>query len=537
MKTNLLFIGVFFLNTLNAQQFKLVKDINPNGDSYPSSFALINNKLFFGASDGANIRNPYITDGTTAGTTLLKAISTSPTSNVTEVTNALGKLIFTGRNSATGVEPYITDGTMAGTMLLADVRAGTDNSFPNSYYEFNNKVYFNAISTSNGNEVHVSDGTASGTQMLKDITPGVANSPSGQFIAINNTLFFKGNDGSAIGPELYSTNGTSAGTNLFKVLKANGGSDPTGFKIFKNKVYFNASGDTTGNELFITDGTYGGTDLFIDLDPGTNSSTPRFETISNNKLFFTASVSATGRELYITDGTVAGTTLLKDINANGSSNPNNFITVGNLVFFVANDGLHGEEIWYSDGTTAGTQMVQDFNVGVNSGIISSNALFANNNGSLFARVSNGVSNSFLAQVAVNSIATFAPTSSLLNPLSNSTNIFPFNNKIYLNAAYDSKGNELWEVDLYPTKIESKTEASSLEIFPTRTTSNLTIQFITSFNTAIPINVYDVLGKCVLTKNITSANANLTTYNLDVSNLANGTYIISIAGKGKQFIKE
>src|SRR5689334_11931741 len=54
----------------------IVKDINPGtAGSGPSEFTSFGGKLFFTADDGTNGRALWSTDGTTAGTTLIGAVS------------------------------------------------------------------------------------------------------------------------------------------------------------------------------------------------------------------------------------------------------------------------------------------------------------------------------------------------------------------------------------------------------------------------------------------------------------------------------
>jgi len=81
------------------------------------------------------------------------------------------KLIFRATDSANGRELWITDGTAAGTTLLKDINPGGD-SFPFYFTRFNNRVFFRANDGTNGIELWVTDGTAAGTTLLRDINPG-----------------------------------------------------------------------------------------------------------------------------------------------------------------------------------------------------------------------------------------------------------------------------------------------------------------------------------------------------------------------------
>ena len=55
----------------------MIKDINPNGDSYPGNFAEYNGKLYFSAKDGTNGYELWVTNGTPEGTQMIKDINTT----------------------------------------------------------------------------------------------------------------------------------------------------------------------------------------------------------------------------------------------------------------------------------------------------------------------------------------------------------------------------------------------------------------------------------------------------------------------------
>jgi len=75
-----------------------------------------------------------------------------------------------------GVELYKTDGTAAGTMLVKDIEPGADSSFPDNLANLNGVLFFTANTGSSGLELWKSDGTEAGTVLVKDIQPGAAAS-------------------------------------------------------------------------------------------------------------------------------------------------------------------------------------------------------------------------------------------------------------------------------------------------------------------------------------------------------------------------
>ena len=362
---------------------KLIKDIWPGGQAGdPQSFFTLGGGLYFLANEGNNTGiELWTSDGTTAGTVLVKDInpvgSTAASSSPGVMVKFGDKAYFGANNGSLGVELWETDGTSAGTKLLKDINtAGTGNSSsPANMTVHGSKMYFSANDGVNGIELWVTDGTSAGTVMLKDINttaPGASASPA-NLTPVGNTLFFTANDG-LNGVELWSSDGTSAGTTMVKDLNAGTlSSSPSLLTRLGNRVVFRATDSAaSGIEPWVSDGTAAGTVLLKDIYPGTSSSSPVNLTVAGAKLFFVASNSTattgTGTELYVTDGTPAGTQLLEVQAGTGSGATTSALTLvalGNGVLFSGNNGtaVNGAELWFSDGTIPGTVLVKDINVG------------------------------------------------------------------------------------------------------------------------------------------------------------------------------
>src|SRR4029079_18252745 len=54
----------------------LVKNINPNGSSDPQQMVAVGDKVYFPADDGVHDRELWVSDGTSAGTHMVKDILT-----------------------------------------------------------------------------------------------------------------------------------------------------------------------------------------------------------------------------------------------------------------------------------------------------------------------------------------------------------------------------------------------------------------------------------------------------------------------------
>ncbi len=395
---------------IQAQSVMLVKDIWPDMGSGVVPFkppAELNGTLFFKGNDGTTGNELWKSDGTAAGTVIVKDIVPGTIgSEPQELTEVNGTLFFVANDDLHGWEVWKSDGTAEGTMLVKNINKRGIFALPDQLTNFKNMLFFAADDGETGQELWRSDGTTAGTVLVKDIRPGFFGSTPtdltvvngtlflsafvgtelwksdgstegtvlvkdtfddrlGSLTAVNGTLFFSGDD-STNGRELWKSDGTTAGTGLVKDINP-GPADGIifgNFADFNGTLYFSADDGTTGQELWKSDGTTAGTVLVKDIDPGPSSSSPSDLANMNGMLYFRANDGATGRELWKSDGTTAGTVLVKDINpGTGSSSPSSFTNINATVYFSADDGTTGWELWQTDGTTAGTVLVEDLNPG------------------------------------------------------------------------------------------------------------------------------------------------------------------------------
>jgi ELWxxDGT repeat protein len=118
----------------------------------------------------------------------------SPPARFTPVGN---RLLFAARDEG-GVEPWVTDGTPAGTRRLLDLQPGPGGSAPDGLVSAGERAFFSADDGSHGRELWESDGTPEGTRMLTDLNPGgYSGLPfyySGLTVS-NGYLFFAADDG------------------------------------------------------------------------------------------------------------------------------------------------------------------------------------------------------------------------------------------------------------------------------------------------------------------------------------------------------
>jgi ELWxxDGT repeat protein len=114
---------------------RLLVDLTPG--AAPSRFEVaiaVGERLMFWVRNPATGSEPWSTDGTAAGTAFVGDLEPGPGDSVPDVFSGAGAILSTRRvvfpiqTSATGIEPWITDGTAAGTRLLADLNPGAASS-------------------------------------------------------------------------------------------------------------------------------------------------------------------------------------------------------------------------------------------------------------------------------------------------------------------------------------------------------------------------------------------------------------------------
>ncbi|MBI1880696.1 MAG: hyalin [Chloroflexi bacterium] len=461
-------------------------------DIYPGNFSSLlttdrinlNGTLFFAADDGVNGFELWKSNGTAAGTTLVKDILPGSSgsypygSNPASLRNVNGSLFFTADDGVNGLELWRSDGTLVGTSLVKDIWPGSGSAFlitytateeelgkdnssssdskigvpiPQRIYDLvavNGTLFFTASDGVNGFELWKSDGTSAGTVLVKDIYPGNLHSFPTHLTNVNGTLFFVANDG-VYGPSLWKSNGTAAGTVLVKVVYFSCTFICDDSLTNINGVLFFAADDgINGLELWRSNGTAAGTVRVKDIWPGVNASSPENLTNVNGTLFFAADDGINGKELWKSDGTMAGTVLVKDIYpGNLHSFPYELTNVNGTLFFAAADGINGNELWKSDGTMAGTTLVKDIFSG-ESGSVPSRLTQVNE--TLFFTADDSIHGREIWQsdgttAGTTRISDFDPPA-IWDPWLLPRNLINVNGTLFFGADDGTSGLELWAVE-------------------------------------------------------------------------------------------
>lgn len=367
-----LLLGAVALPTQAAdpvQVPQLVKDIYTGTTSSfapwseadgPRSATLGSTTLFAASSSGLG-NELWASDGTPAGTRLIKDIWPGTTSSAPKsLTSLAGKVYFSAEGQdGKGVEVWSSDGTTAGTVRVTDLNPGAGDSDPEDFVVAGGALHFSVKTTENTRALYRLDSSGTTGKLtssgIKDVS---------EVAAWGNKVVFAGKT-VAEGTEPWVSDGTFGGTHMLGNINTGAAdSAPTQFTALSDgDVLFSASDATHGTELWTSNGTV--TQQLRDLDLGAPDGNPTDLFAVNGKAYFGAKTAASPYTIWVTDGTGVGTQQLASlVRAGGNSgNPADFTAHNGLVYFAASEVNHGSELWRTNGTPVGTYMVRDIKVG------------------------------------------------------------------------------------------------------------------------------------------------------------------------------
>jgi ELWxxDGT repeat protein len=270
------------------------------------------------------------------------------------------RVLFTATDHVHGFEPWVSDGTEAGTHMLGDLRPGGEGS---AGYEplFTSAVLgkvgavglFWAAEDTNGSELWATDGTAGGTTRLH-----LPCSPHCDGLLFNvlpalleGRLYFTAYDGILKHVFLYRTDGTSAGSQVVADLCPERPglcfSHARELAVWKGELYYLVQGDHPPRLYRLPAGTGQSPRQVLTTCPVQRNLLPAGE-----RLLFVGSCAGgpTGHSLYALDSADGSPRLLRGF---GADTPIWLVAWGGglAAFHV------GETLWTTDGTAEGTRQV------------------------------------------------------------------------------------------------------------------------------------------------------------------------------------
>ncbi|QAT87752.1 flagellar hook-length control protein [Corallococcus coralloides] len=323
----------------------------------------LNGRLYFlatpgSAGSGSDVRELWVTDGTSAGTRsvheeLLPAGASIDPGSLRATPH---RLFFTATTTQTGRELWTSDGTREGTHVTRELTPGPIHGLAAQapLFVFGDSVLFVPADTQA--DLWRSDGTAEGTVPVKDIHPGFARANAAGFARVGDTVFFAAED--ERGFELWRTDGTEAGTTLVRDIKAGvGDSYPESLTAVGDTLYFTAEDGQHGRAVWKSDGTEAGTVLVKDFNTAVTGRMPTVLAALGDALVFLVRSSEEASQLWRTDGTDAGTQQLAQVPSGMLSGYSGqfFVPAGSRLYFVSRGATLGDSLWVTDGTAAGTR--------------------------------------------------------------------------------------------------------------------------------------------------------------------------------------
>jgi ELWxxDGT repeat protein len=301
-------------------------DSSVNYSTYPGNLTAVGDLLYFvGTLYDSSYQSVFRTNGEVGGTVRLEPEGSDLYTNAWELTpveTPAGTRTFfrasglaTGGSPATGVELWGTDGTVAGTRLVRDINTSESatspgypgSSFPQDLTAVGSTLFFTAWEPEHRRELWRSDGTANGTVLVKDITDDSATAPESEgsgemqyreLLALGQRLLFTVWSPES-GVELWRSDGTDAGTTVVHdIVPGAGSSYPTDLTSDGLTAFFAAWDADNGRELWQTDGREAGTVRLADIVSGPGSSSPSQLSRTDGFVLFSATADDVGRELW-----------------------------------------------------------------------------------------------------------------------------------------------------------------------------------------------------------------------------------------------
>ena len=394
-------------NGTNAGTQLLVDAVGAAADR--RSYLAVGGKMYFLARTKRGSIEPWISDGTPAGTRRLVRMSDGSPDQSPSALVAVGPyVLFATATTTAGRELWRIDTMDESVTSVADIATGTASGVPESstFASMGSFVLF--VATSTGARPFTlwrTDGTAAGTREIAGVTPSdqaaagatffgpVGAGPMAFLVAdgadiddlwatdgvtaealstnalplaqVGPWLYFMRGVG-GLNPQVWRTDGTQAGTRKLSGL-------PSGYRadvevagdasVLYVRIRLPGTAEAIPHRVYRYDpATDAATLLSEYVVPLGESQNLRVFAHARGQLFFDNNDPVTGRELWVSHGTPASTRLLLNIAQETrtlASAPAEFFAHGGQLYFTADDGATGRELWRSDGTFAGTQLVED----------------------------------------------------------------------------------------------------------------------------------------------------------------------------------
>jgi ELWxxDGT repeat protein len=303
----------FFFKTDGTQAGSEFFELAGEDPAFVGELTTLGDLFFYIAKDQNGYYQPFVSNGTTQGSRLLKTINTTADSvNASAEFMRFGDLVlFAANDGSTGYELWRTDGTESGTQRIKDVYPGSTGQLPlmiNDAIPLGDKVFI-SLNSANGYEPWITDGTEAGTIELKDIDASGDGMEPTYYCLTGSYVVFVGDDGT--GERLWRSDGSPSGTEVVKPSMGTGTISRLECMGSGQAAAFQWANSPTSS-VYLTDGTDAGT---VELSSGHGSGMLEVHSSCLNR-----SILRMDSDLWVTDGSLVGT----EVWPYGVSNPIEF---------------------------------------------------------------------------------------------------------------------------------------------------------------------------------------------------------------------
>ncbi len=323
---------------------RLLADLCPGPcDAAPADFTALAGRIWFRVTlDG--IDHLARTDGTANGTAILAPIPKATGLDLATDATGSHRVFFAGSDALDGAQPWVTDGTVAGTARVSVLPATAASSEPANLTALGNRLLFTAW---DGTQTALWTADASGAAAVAGTAVAGKAGPA-QVTAAAGRAFYVLDRGDGSAAQLWRTDGTAAGTSAVADFPDRTLSD---LHDFGGRLLFLATptGDAERHipGAWASDGSAAGTVPLFSLPDDTLGVSGL--TVLGAEIYLEVD-RETEVDIFRSDGTMAGT---RPVLRRGccSSFPPRFVRLGNTVYFTAFG------FYKTDGTEAGTSLV------------------------------------------------------------------------------------------------------------------------------------------------------------------------------------
>ncbi len=296
--------------------------------------------VYFQNDDGIHGRELWRSDGTTAGTRMVRDVCPGACGSVyigsfLSTAATASAVYFAADDGVHGQELWVTDGTSNGTHMVRDLVPGWRSSQPGYFVATSQRLFFWAWDAQQSRHLWTSDGTLAGTVAVPTETPDWR----GAGTALQDVMLFTASSS----PGLWRSDGTAAGT--YSLSSAYGpGQNFTAnasFTLFGGRLVFLADdGDLEPPTLWVSDGTIPGTHALAPVEYA------RGFALVGDRLYYFAKTSFDQWSVWSVDAALES---FEEIVLPTGLRPANYwgraVEFGGELYFTAFDALHGEELW------------------------------------------------------------------------------------------------------------------------------------------------------------------------------------------------